>query len=35
MLVGYFIIGLVLLVLGIVLAFAGPYSYGHYRGRRV
>lgn len=31
---GYLIIGVVLLVIGLVLCFQGPYSYGHYRGRR-
>jgi hypothetical protein len=33
---GYFVIGIVLIVLGLVLFFAWPggYGYGYYRGRR-
>ena len=34
---GYFIIGLVLIILGVLLLFApwpGAYGYGYYRGRR-
>lgn len=36
MLVGYFFIGLVLLVIGLVLLFvpSSPYGYSWYRGRR-
>lgn len=34
---GYFVIGLVLIVLGVLLLFApwpGAYGYGYWRGRR-
>ena len=33
---GYFLVGIILIVIGIVLLFVPgvPYGYGHYRGRR-
>lgn len=30
---GWFILGIILIAVGIVLMFTGPYGYGWYRGR--